>query len=355
MFVPSCLSSQDPDSSHQQVPESHYDIAPVHISQASPDRIAPSQQTMRPLQSSARSSPNHSVPLSPSSPFESAGQAIDSGIGSSGSTSSVCEIAVSDATTSDSQGAGNLYDQVAVAEQPVQPKDLHFETAAHESHPTAQIANAQMETSTPQVQAFSNYSPLDTINGTDNNISIQQNRPSTALSPNFFNPHSSAYLPTNACFHSSQSHEPRTSTSDHSTPTCYQNMSDALTPNYGGLAQAIHSQQSAGPVHSGFLDVSQAFQDFCVHNGFDDTTQAMNSHAGSSDVSGITYSAEMGLDRPYPVGSLQGMDQVSGVDDTDSRIRLDGYHSVSQAVEPLLLYGFANANSAIQEGRYISS
>ena len=131
-------------------------------------------------------------------------------------------------------------------------------------------------------------------------------------------------------------------------------MSDALTPNYGGLAQAIHSQQSAGPVHSGFLNISQAFQDFCVHNGFDNTTQAMNSHAGSSDVSGITYSAEMGLDRPYPVGSLQGMDQVSGVDDTDSRIRLDGYHSVSQAVEPLLLYGFANANSVIQDGQYIS-
>lgn len=311
---------------------------------------------MGPLQLSARSSPNHSVPLSSSSPFESTEQAIDSGIGSSGSTSSVCEIALSDATTSDSQGAGNLSNQVAVAVQPFQPKDLHFETAAHENHPTAQIANAQMETSTPQVQEFSNYSPLDTINGTDNNISIQQNRPSTALPPNFFNPHSSAYLPTNTCFHSSQSHERGTSTSDHSTPTCYQNMSDALTPsNYGGLAQAIHSQQSAGPVHSGFLDVSQAFQDFCVHDGFDDTTQAMNSHVGSSDVSGITYSAGMGLDRPYHVGSLQGMDQVPGVDDTDSRIRLDGYHSVSQAVEPLLLYGFANANSAIQDGRYISS
>lgn len=281
---------------------------------------------------------------------------IDSGIGSWGSTSSICEVAVSDATTSDSQRAGDLSNQVAVAEQLFQPKDLQFESAAHESHPKAGIANAQVETSTPQAQAFSNYSPLDTINDTDNDISTQQNRPSAALPSNFFNPHCSAYLHSNTCLHSSQSLQPETSTSDHFTPTCYQNVSDALTPsNYGELAQVVHSQQSAGPVHSGFLDVSQAFRDFCVHDGFDDTTQAMNCHAESSDISGITYSAGLGLDRPYHVGSLQEMDQVSGVDDADGRIRLDGYHSVSQAVEPLLLYGFANANSAIQESRYISS
>ena len=131
-------------------------------------------------------------------------------------------------------------------------------------------------------------------------------------------------------------------------------MSNALTPNYSGLAQAIHSQQSADPVYSSFLDILQAFQDFCIHNRFDDTIQAINSHAGSSDISEITYSAGMGLNRPYHIGSLQGMDQVSNVDDTDSRIRLDGYHSISQAVEPLLLYSFINANSAIQDCQYIS-
>lgn len=91
-------------------------------------------------------------------------------------------------------------------------------------------------------------------------------------------------------------------------------MSDALAPsNYGELAQVVHSQQSAGPVYSGFLDVSQAF-----HDGFDDITQAMNCHAGNSDISGITYSAGLGLDRPYHVGSLQVMDQVSGADGAGS-------------------------------------
>ena len=109
----------------------------MHISQASPDCIAPSQQTLGSLQLSAYSSPNHSIPLSPLLLFESAEQVIDSGIGSSGLTSSVCEIAVSNTTTLDFQGAENLSNQVAVVEQPFQLKDLHFETAAHKSYLTA--------------------------------------------------------------------------------------------------------------------------------------------------------------------------------------------------------------------------
>lgn len=337
-IVHDSLSRPGPDSSHQGVPESYRNITPVHISQTpqEPDRTVASQQTMGSLGLSAHSPPNPSVRFSSPSPSEPAEQAVNSGIGSSGSTSSPYENAIRDAATSDTQGAGDLSNQLATAEQPLRPQDLQFESTAHDSYPTAGRTNAQTETPAPQAQAFSNYFPLNTINGTDNDISIEQNRLSAVSPENFLDPQNSAYMHSNTCLHGSQSLQPETSISDHFTPTCYQNALDALTPsNYGDLARVIHSQQSAGPVHSGFLDMSQAFQGFFAHGGFDDTTQAMNFHAESSDISEIPYNAGLGIDRPYCIGSLQAMDQVSSADGAGSRISLDGYHSISQAIEPL--------------------
>lgn len=304
-IVHNSLSSPGPDSSHQGIPESYHNITPVHISQTpqEPDSTVASQQKMGPLGSSARS-PNSSVRFSSSSPFEPAEQVINNEM-DSGSISSPYENTIRDAATSDAQGAGDLSNQLATAEQPLGLKDLQFLSTAHDSYPTGDRANAQTETPAPQAQAISNYFPLNTINGTDNEISIEQNRLSAVSPGNFLDPQSSAYMHSNTCFHGSQSFQPETSISDHFTPTCYQNALDALTPsNYGELSRAIHSQQSAGPVHSGFLGMSQAFQGFFAHGGFDDTTQAMNFHAESSDISQIPYNAGLGIDRPYHIGSL---------------------------------------------------